>query len=253
MNIFKKIIYTNIVPIVGYLQRHKNHFVNVIYYHDIVAGGGYSFMKTNINVFKQQMEYIVLKGYKTLRFDDFQNERELKNEPKKVLIAFDDGWVSNYNEIFDLMKCLGLKYNIYLTISKIGKDSDYLTWEHIREMHKSGLVGFGIHTFSHPDMSDLSQVNLDLELSQADSVFESELGYKPLDFCYPYGAYSEDSNDYITKHCNYKRIYTSRQMYSYIQNSKVIFGRNAISNDENFRIFKAKLKGHFNVWRSLFG
>lgn len=253
MNVLKRFIYNNIVPFIGYVFRRHNNYINVIYYHDIVEGEGYSFMKTNIDVFKRQMEYIASNRYHTLRFDDLQSENDEQYRRNNLIIAFDDGWSSNYTMIYDLMKDLGLRYNIYLSIGKIDNDPNYLTWDQVRTMHKSGLVGFGVHTYSHPDMSDLSMVDLDLEFTMADMLFEKELGYKPVDFCYPFGAYSEDSNEYISTNLNYKRIYTSRLMYSYRQNGKLIFGRSGISNEENFRIFKFKLKGYFNVWRKLFG
>lgn len=249
MNPVKKFAYEYIIPIVGKLFRKKNKYVNVIYYHDIVKEGGGSFMKTNIDVFKRQMEYIAAKGYETLRFDDLQDVQKVKSGSKKIIIAFDDGWLSNYNEIYDMMKSLGLKYNIYLTIGEIGTNPEYLTWDLVRKMHSEGLVGFGAHTYTHPDMSDISKINANLEFNKADEVFESELGYKPVDFCYPFGKYSETSIEYIVSKCNYLRIYTSRMMYSYRQKGKIVFGRNGISNDESFRVFKAKLKGYFNVWK----
>lgn len=252
MNPLKKLIYNCGMPLLGLMSRGNNKFVNVIYYHDIVKGEGYSFMRTNIDIFKRQMEYIASHGYKTLRFDDL-NEENIKYNTKSVIIAFDDGWKSNYTEIYDFMKSLGIKYNIYLAVKEIGVNPDYLTWEQVRLMHDEGLVGFGVHTYTHPDMSDISKIDPAVEFDKADKVFEEQLGYRPLDFCYPFGYYSEESNAYIVKNTRYKRIYTSRLMYSYMQEGKVIFGRNGISNDESFGVFKAKLKGYFNVWRKIIG
>lgn len=251
MNPVKKFAYEYIIPMLGKVFRSKNKFVNVIYYHDIVKDDGNSFMKTNIDVFKRQMEYIAVNGYETLRFDDLDDEQKVKHGFKKVVIAFDDGWLSNYSEIYDMMKSLGLKYNIYLTIGEIGANPEYLTWDLVRKMHSEGFVGFGVHTFTHRDMSDIAKIDVPLELNKADEVFESELGYKPVDFCYPFGKYSEASNEFIVSNCNYLRIYTSRMMYSYLQKGVLVFGRNGISNDERFRVFKAKLNGYFNVWKMI--
>lgn len=252
MNPIKQLIYNYGIPFVGRMFHSNNKFVNVIYYHDIVEGEGHSFMHMNIDVFRHQMEYIAKEGYRTLRFDEL-NDETLKYDPKTVVIAFDDGWKSNYTMIYDLMQSLGLKYNIYLAVKEIGMNPDYLTWEQVRQMHDEGLVGFGAHTYTHPDMSDINKIDPKVEFDKADAIFVEKLGYKPLDFCYPFGYYSKVSNDYITKHTCYTRIYTSRIMYSYIQNGKVIFGRNGISNDETFGVFKAKLKGYFNVWKKLLG
>ncbi len=253
MNPIKKVIYNYGIPLIGRLFHKKNKYINVIYYHDIVDGEGYSFMRTNFEVFKRQMEYIAQNGYTTVRFDDLRTPADEEYDAKRIIIAFDDGWKSNYTKIYDLMKCLGLKYNIYLAVKEIGANPDYLTWDEVRKMHDEGWVGFGAHTYTHPDMSDISKIDTELEFAKADAVFEKQLGYKPLDFCYPFGAYSEESNEYISSCLEYKRIYTSRMMYSYRQNGKLIFGRNGICNDESFGVFKAKLKGYFNVWRTIIG
>lgn len=251
MNVIKKIAYNHLIPFIGRLNVGKNKFVNIIYYHDIVKGEGQSFMRTNLNLFKRQMQYIADNGYKTLRFDELDDQKNLKFEKKKVVIAFDDGWRSNYTEIFDFMQSLGIKYNIYLTIGEIGKNPEYLTWDLVRQMHDSGLVGFGVHTFTHPHVADMTGIDPHLEFVKANEVFNNELGYEPRDFCYPYGDCSEKAHEYLTTQTNYQRIYTSSMMYSYEQNGRIIFGRNGISNDEIFGVFKAKLNGWFNVWKSI--
>lgn len=251
MNAVKKLVYNYVIPALGRVMVGKNKYVNVIYYHDIVDGESESFMRTNIDLFKRQMQYIADQGFETVRFDDLQNEDMLKFKKKRVLIAFDDGWLSNYSKIFEWMKERGIKYNIYLAMNEIGNNPEYLTWDQVREMHDSGLCGFGAHTFSHPDMSDITKIDPNLEFDKADELFEKELGYRPVDFCYPFGYYSEASNQYILDNTNYKRIYTSAYMYSYEQNGKIVFGRNGISGNEAWCVFVAKLNGWFNVWKTV--
>lgn len=253
MNYLKRIAYNYIIPFIGKIRMGKNRFVNIVYYHDIVKGEGHSFMQTNIDVFKHQMQYIANNGYKTLRFDNLSDENNVKFEKKKVVIAFDDGWLSNYTEIFDFMQSLGIKYNIYLTIGEIGKNPEYLTWDIVRKMHDSGLVGFGVHTYTHPHVADMANIDPEIEFVKANEVFKQELGYEPLDFCYPYGDCSEKAHGYLSNKTNYQRIYTSTMMYSYKQNGRIVFGRNGISNDESMGVFKAKLNGYFNVWKTLAG
>ena len=251
MNPLKKIVYNYLIPFAGRLKVGRNKFVNVIYYHDVVNGEGLSFKRTSLVVFKRHMQYIAGNEYKTFRFDELDDKENLKFEKKKVIIAFDDGWLSNFTEIFDFMKSLGIKYNIYLTIGEIGKNPDYLTWDLVRQMHDSGLVGFGVHTFTHPHVADMKDIDPQLEFIHANDIFQKELGHVPLDFCYPYGSCSEKSHEYLSTQTNYQRIYTSTMMYSYKQNGRIIFGRSGISNDESFGVFKAKLNGYFNVWKSL--
>lgn len=246
MNKAQELVFYHIFPLLGRLWLKNNRFCNVIYYHDVVQGDGETYMRTNIDVFKKHMQYIADNGYETTRFDDFQNPDKLSFKKKRVLIAFDDGWLSNHDSIFEWMKERGIKYNVFLTIGEIGNNSEYLTWDMVREMHDSGLCGFGAHTYTHPDMSDLSKVDFDNEVNKADGIFEKELGYKPVDFCYPFGYYSSESNEILTSKSNYMRIYTSKTIYSYEWNGRIIMGRNAISNDDSMDFFKNKLNGYYN-------
>ena len=89
-------------------------------------------------------------------------------------------------------------------------------------MHDSGICGFGAHTYTHPDMSDLSKVDTAIEVQKANEMFNQELGYKPIDFCYPFGYYSEGSNEWLTQNTEYRRIYTSSPFFSYPQNNSFI-------------------------------
>lgn len=248
----KKLIYTSVIPFLGLINKKRNKYINVIYYHDIIPEKGLSFMRTNKELFFRQMKHIVQKGYKTVRFDDFANDKTLINyNHKKLLITFDDGWKSNYTEIFQFMKSNDIRYNIFLEVGKIGFDPNYLTWEQIKEMHESGIVGFGAHTYSHPNMSNVSDYDIKKEIYEADSVIEEKLGFKPLDFCFPFGAYSTESLSQIASTNQYKRIYTSDMAYSYAKGDVMVMGRNGISNEESFSVFKKKTAGYYNIFNTL--
>ena len=253
MNKVKKLVYNHIIPILGSLSKGKNKYINVIYYHDIVDSGAHGSQYMDIDTFKSQMEYLVEKGYKTYTFSELENENNLKFDKKSVLITFDDGWRSNYDKIFDYMKEKGIKYNIYLEVGNIGKDERYLNWEEVREMKRSGIVGFGAHTVNHISMEDPSIEGYDFEIEETNRVFERELGFIPVDFCYPYGFYSNESNEYLTKNTVYTRIYTSSLRHSYEMNAKIIFGRSSINADESFKVFKNKVKGNYNIFAALRG
>ncbi len=253
MKSLKRFVYSNIVPIVSSVLKRKNQFINVIYYHDIVTDEGTGAQQTNINVFKKQMEYISDKGYKTLTFDDIENGADISFKDKCVLITFDDGWRSNYTEIFDFMKEKNIKYNIFLAVGEISNNPDYLTWEIIREMHESSLVGFGAHTYSHISISDIENVDTLKEIEAAnDKIFE-EIKFYPVDFCYPYGQFTKESNEFLLLNTKYKRIYTSEHDFSYTEKGKIIFGRCSINNSEPFKTFVHKLNGKYNAFNTIRG
>lgn len=248
MNLLKRIVFEHVLPITGKIFRKKNKFINVIYYHDIVKGEGYKSQKTNIELFKKHMQYIVDNGYSTYTFDDLDRDENILYQKKSVLITFDDGWRSNYTEIFEYMKDKKIKYNIFLECKNVGENDEYLTWDMVREMYASGIVGFGAHTYSHPDMSDISRIDPEKEFSFANEKIKRETGISPKDFCYPFGKWSESSNEYIVSNTDYTRVYTSSMLYSYMQKGKIIFGRSSINGDFSFNVFKNMLKGNYNAY-----
>lgn len=253
MNIIKKLVYDNVVPMVGSLMKGKNKYVNVIYYHDIVTGEGNGAQQTNVEMFKKQMKYIAENGYKTITFDDIENGEDISFKDKYVLITFDDGWRSNYSEIFDFMKEKNIKYNIFLAVGEISNNADYLTWEQIREMHNSGLVGFGAHTYSHVSMKDIGEIDTKKEIDVANEKIFAEVGVYPTDFCYPYGHFTQKSNTFLLENTKYKRIYTSEHDFSYNVGEKIIFARSSINNSEDFRTFINKLNGKYNAFNTVRG
>ena len=253
MKSLKRFVYANIVPVISTVLKNKNQYINVIYYHDIVTGDGGGAQQTNIDVFKSHMEYIFKNGYKTLTFDDIEKGADISFKDKCVLITFDDGWFSNYTEIFDFMKEKGIKYNIFLAVGEISNNPQYLTWDIIREMHSSGLVGFGAHTYSHISVSDIKSVDTDKEIESANNRIFEEIGFYPVDFCYPYGQFSEESQEFLLRNTKYKRIYTSEHDFSYSVDGKIVFGRSSINNDEPFKTFIHKLNGNYNAFNTLRG
>lgn len=197
------------------------------------------------------MAFIAQKGIKTYTFDELTNSTCKTNRKGSILITFDDGWKSNYTLIFNFMKSMGLKYNIFLEVAKIGVDPDYLTWDQIREMHQSGIVGFGAHTYSHCNMQSLDGIDLNNEIHKANNIIHQHLAIDVKDFCFPYGAYSIDSINRIIAEGAYDRIYTSDLRYTKETDNVIIFGRNGISCNESDAVFKHKLNGYYNVFASL--
>lgn len=253
MNFLKQLIFTNVIPTIGSIKKSKNKYINVIYYHDIVRDKGYKSQKTNLELFKKQMQYIVDNGYKTFTFDELDSGDNVLYQKKSVLITFDDGWRSNYTEIFEYMKEKGIKYNIFLEGENVGTNDEYLTWDMVREMYESGIVGFGAHTFTHPDMSDISKISPEKEFDAVNEKIKSEAGITVKDFCYPFGKWSQASNEYIIKNTDYTRIYTSAMLFSYSEGGKIVFGRSSINGDYSFGVFKNMLKGNYNAYRMIKG
>ncbi len=112
-------------------------------------------------------------------------------QPRKVALSFDDGPDPDWTPtILDVLK----KYNVkgtFLMIGAVAEDNVGLMQRVYREGHE-----IGNHTFTHPDISDISVGQLDLQLSLTERLFGSKLGVHPLFFRPPYSIDQEpDTND----------------------------------------------------------
>jgi cellulose synthase/poly-beta-1,6-N-acetylglucosamine synthase-like glycosyltransferase/peptidoglycan/xylan/chitin deacetylase (PgdA/CDA1 family)/spore germination protein YaaH len=112
-------------------------------------------------------------------------------DPHRLALSFDDGpdpvWTP---KILDVLK----KYNVKATFLVIGEDAQKdigLLKRYVREGHE-----IGNHTFTHPDISEISSRQLELELNWSERLYAAELGLQPLYFRPPYSIDQEpDTND----------------------------------------------------------
>ena len=117
--------------------------------------------------------------------------RQYGYDPKKLAITFDDGPDSVWTpRILDVLK----KYNVkaaFMVIGEEAADNTGLLKRYVREGHE-----IGNHTWTHPDISEISEFQLRSELNLTERLFAAELGRQPLYFRPPYSIDQEpDTND----------------------------------------------------------
>lgn len=243
----KRKILSIITKSIGRLFTYPNR-IPVIYYHNVVQdGNGYSFMHTEVSIFKKHMEYLAKHNYRTFLFSEIPEGFSKSKNSKEVIITFDDGFRSNYSIVFPLMKRLGLKYNIFLTTGYLeSDDEDYLTWEMVSSMHQSGQVEFGAHTHSHIDARRINERNFESEILNANEQIKRYSNI-PEDMCFPYGYYDRAIVEKLSNAKIYKRLYTSDHMKPHMLTESHITGRAGISNDYDLKTFEDILKGRYNI------
>jgi cellulose synthase/poly-beta-1,6-N-acetylglucosamine synthase-like glycosyltransferase/peptidoglycan/xylan/chitin deacetylase (PgdA/CDA1 family)/spore germination protein YaaH len=111
--------------------------------------------------------------------------------PKQVAITFDDGPDPTWTpKILDILK----QYNVKGTFFMIGEEAQ----DNVSVMKRVFREGheIGNHTFTHPDISEISERQLDLQLNGTERLFAAELGVQPVYFRPPYSIDQEpDTND----------------------------------------------------------
>ncbi|CEA00464.1 Poly-beta-1,6-N-acetyl-D-glucosamine N-deacetylase precursor [Jeotgalicoccus saudimassiliensis] len=216
---------------------------SMIYYHEVTNGPGYSFQKINFEIFKDQMKYLKDMGYKTVLLNEL--EKENYND-KEVCIMFDDGYKDNYEIVYPFMKEMNMKFNIFLETNAVTNDDAYISWTNVDEMYKSNLVDFGMHTHTHIDARFINESNYQEEILYPNSLYEKYLDKKPVDFCFPFGAYNKKAINYFLNYTPYIRLFRSDGNLKKMKNKKLVMGRVGIENEDSLSVFRRKLNGGYD-------
>lgn len=212
----------------------ESYNIPILLYHHLDPDATESGTVLKPETFERQMALLKKHGYTTVTFDDLiafvENGKEL---PKKsVVITFDDGYYSNYEYAFPVLKKHGFKATIFAIGSSIGKtkykDTQYdiiphFGKEEINEMVDSGAIDVHSHTFDMHQWSpyedgghireNILQLNAETEegyrkvllndVEKQDGIFEVCGLKKSYVLAFPRGEYSVLANDILTE-CGYK-------------------------------------------------
>jgi cellulose synthase/poly-beta-1,6-N-acetylglucosamine synthase-like glycosyltransferase/peptidoglycan/xylan/chitin deacetylase (PgdA/CDA1 family)/spore germination protein YaaH len=110
--------------------------------------------------------------------------------PSEVALSFDDGPDPKWTpKILDILKQKNAK-GVFMLIGAEAQENVGLMKRVVREGHE-----IGNHTYTHPDISEISNRQLDLELKLTERLFISKLGIQPLYFRPPYDIDEEPDTD----------------------------------------------------------
>lgn len=189
--------------------------VPVLMYHDI-SYLGYGYSKTP-EVFRQQMQELKDAGFHTVFYSQLIDYVE-KGTPlpsKPIVITLDDGYESNYQYAFPILKELGMKAEISLIGGAVQYSDWGLKWSEVQEMADSGLVSFQAHTYLMHDDTSAQGGRLGVLKSQGESwteyvetlgadtvrildTIEAKTGTRPVAFTYPRGKWNTMSEAIVT-------------------------------------------------------
>ncbi len=187
------------------VEARKDRVPALLYHHFMSAAGGDrdlsdyhpAYFCTDA-AFEDQMSYLVGEGYHTISLDDFLDCQAGKKSlpPKPIILTFDDGFASNYQYAFPILKKYGLTATIFVTLDpncrnfqKWSKVDRPLTHEQIQEMSDYG-ISIESHSMTHPYLSRLAPQSARWELEESKRRLE-EILKKPVQYiAIPSGAYS---------------------------------------------------------------
>jgi len=168
--------------------------IPILMYHHI--GDKKNWLYVRPEIFRQQMDYLLEKGYTTVTLGEvvaaLNSGTSLPAKP--IVLTFDDGYRDFFTNAFPILRERNLKATVFV-ITQLVDGEDYLTWEQLREMKRSGLITIGDHTLSHKDLAALPEEEIRSQILDAKNILENNLGGKTEVFAYPYG----DSSSKVTK------------------------------------------------------
>lgn len=173
-NVFAKEIEGNYKEIVIKKEIPEENYIPILMYHhfttDEVEDGNGAVVR--ISDFENQIKTLLDNGYTIINLEqlnklltDALNERIKNNGKNKdksfgkkyICFTIDDGYRSNYELMYPLLKKYQVKADISVIASRIHSDYvivpevEKLCWEDLNEMQNSGLVNIYNHTYNHRD------------------------------------------------------------------------------------------------------
>lgn len=156
-------------------------------------------------VFQRAMLRLHQHGYRTLSLTSLVDMLVKKEpfQPRSLVITFDDGYRSVYEQAFPVLRSFNMTATVFLTVGEKGANYPsgrlpslngipMLDWSEIKEMNQEG-ISFGAHTQTHPDLTRLPPDSIEAELVNSKVIIEDALGVPVDSFAYPFGRYDRQS------------------------------------------------------------
>jgi peptidoglycan/xylan/chitin deacetylase (PgdA/CDA1 family) len=185
-----KIIVVKTFVILG--KSDKGSFV--LNYHDVCPG-----CKISPEYFEYQIKYFLNNGYV------FASSVEELSLPKRILLTFDDAYVSFSSHIINILKKHNIPCVLFVPTKYLGRklsddissleyrDKSVMSISELKKVYETGLVKLGSHTHSHINMCGKSEPFLHDDITKSldilSTITENEIDY----FAYPQGRYDENS------------------------------------------------------------
>jgi putative polysaccharide deacetylase len=210
-----------ILSIITLTYLYKNPKIPVLCYHNIATQNekaNYpeeSDWTITTDNFKEHLDYLKNNNYKTLTMDEFYNWKigNLNLPYKSVLITFDDGFLSNYEYAFKLLKEYDMNATVFVVGSFIdnstssewnGNIKTYMTKD-ILDNLKNEYPNIEIYSHSY-NLHYQGAINQNKKALMQD-IKDFDNFYPNNDIlCYPFGKYNDNIEDCL-KESNYKMAF----------------------------------------------
>jgi len=207
--------------------------VIIFCYHRLVDKVRYPGTEITPQDFEKQMQELKNRGITVISLQDLLAwKRGDKNIPPRcAVITFDDGWKSQYEVAWPIMKKFGYTFTMFLYTEGIAGGSlaggQAITWEQLADMRDNG-IDIQAHSATHQDLREGHPVTItepgakktrkrltgpeyeqwvQNEVVGCKTLLEQRLGIRVNCFAVPYGFYNEHVKE-IARNAGYEAIFT---------------------------------------------
>lgn len=251
---FKRVIYSAFILIVlasnlFFLWVSNHYVVPIIMYHSVGYAGEDKPNFVRPDHFEYQMAYLREHQFDVVTLGDYLNHiKGIKRLMKKsVVLTFDDGFVDNYTNAFEILKKYDYPAVMFVPSDYINMEGR-LTLAQLKEMIKD-KIDIGSHTRHHVYLPDKSQEVIEDEVIESKRILESKLGTKVDFFAYPIGGFNEEVKK-VVKLAGYRGATATNRGYDPGNRDLFELNRIRLSNkDVRDHILWMKFSGYYNLLR----
>jgi peptidoglycan/xylan/chitin deacetylase (PgdA/CDA1 family) len=165
-------------------------------------------------MFAAQLRYLRHQGYSGLTFGELCQRRRTRQPlpARPIVLTFDDGYADLIEDALPIMIEQGFPATLFVTTGWLGGAARYaagtppdrmLSWGQLAELSSVG-VEVAAHSHSHPQLDQISEPSLRVELASSRRLLEDRLGHPVCSLAYPYG-YSSTRVRAVAREIGYRQ------------------------------------------------
>jgi peptidoglycan/xylan/chitin deacetylase (PgdA/CDA1 family) len=208
------------------------------------SGQGYVRYVVREPCFREQMNWLQSQGFRGLSVSDALN----KKTDGGIVVTFDDGCESDITFAAPILHKANFGATFYITVGYLGRPG-YMVARQVRELSDAGFE-IGCHSMTHPYLSDISEPQLNREITEAKSQLEEMIGRAVHHFSCPGGRWSPRVAD-VARRGGYRSVATSRIAANRPLTDPFQLARIVVMRDATLAAFQDLCRGR-GLWQRQF-
>jgi peptidoglycan/xylan/chitin deacetylase (PgdA/CDA1 family) len=151
--------------------------------------------------FALQMRELARRGFTVVDVAAVTRALDARSDPSRLIgLSFDDGYQDVADHALPVLRELGFNATVFISTGVTDGLANFtwyehqpslMSWETISELDAEGTLRFEAHTLTHPNLLQLTDVELRREIVESKHELEQRLGRSVAGFCYPAGLFGE--------------------------------------------------------------